>query len=790
MTGKISRLLILIAVFTFQNRLSGQWDESGNPLLNTGLFGSTTNWDILFVTDNVNRMQLMETGTTTIDGYSIDYDGHLGLSLTPSFFGTGTAGRIPYSLLHLNGTGNNAGGAQEFGYRDWMQPGIIFTHNSDLMYIGPKVGPGGEDQTDAVISWSDNDDGPVGPDVLRFLFTAPGAGTTAISANDFSDNDYDGVEIARMHGDGRMGVGVNWNNAQQPKRTLDVVNGEEDQPQLRLTHLLDENAAIGSYADFEVSANGDLYISPELDGQQRALAVGFRPEDIPTLTGEVAQVAAGTQTVLDVNGLTRVRNLPLNGVNSCVVIGSNPPGAQNGDEDHYLKRLDFTGNTSDYLSGAGTWETFSGVDCRWLDVTSLTVAGETDIYTGFINSDDCDRGKVGIGVNNIRLAKLEVSNQITRDEVDYGIYGGLNAEAQTLTAQPRVLAGVFGDFFGGNASTTTDAGVYGQAFSKGKYQVGVYGRSISSVFTVNQMGIAGVTDGIGSGSNIGVYGEVAVTGPSSWGGLFLGGTALTGMPVIVSDESVKTNVEELTNATELINSLAPKTYEYVSPGNRDIPFDAGTRYGFVAQDVQPVLPNLVREARIPEKQDSTGAFIQGTSVDLLGVRYTEIIPILVGAFKEQYAANQSQINQIEDLTETNQNLLNRIDDLEASMAQMENQLSSVLSSFQALQSNVTNCCGTTPMEKTNSETGRIELEQNFPNPFETETTINFTISETAQIRLEISDAQGRVLDVLVNQRMSEGRYTERWDASAYAPGTYYYSLYADTELLTKKMIKR
>ena len=96
----------------------------------------------------------------------------------------------------------------------------------------------------------------------------------------------------------------------------------------------------------------------------------------------------------------------------------------------------------------------------------------------------------------------------------------------------------------------------------------------------------------------------------------------------------------------------------------------------------------------------------------------------------------------------------------------------------------------TPSEKVNTETGAIKLEQNFPNPFEDVTTINFSINETAQIRLEISDAQGRVLEVLVSQRMEEGEYTERWDASAFAPGTYYYSLYADTELLTKKMIKK
>ncbi|MEM9051062.1 MAG: T9SS type A sorting domain-containing protein, partial [Bacteroidota bacterium] len=126
----------------------------------------------------------------------------------------------------------------------------------------------------------------------------------------------------------------------------------------------------------------------------------------------------------------------------------------------------------------------------------------------------------------------------------------------------------------------------------------------------------------------------------------------------------------------------------------------------------------------------------------------------------------------------------------AQMASLQEQMSNVMASVQLNQSKMNNCCGTAPQEKRNSESGKVELEQNFPNPFDTETTIQFAISEPAQIRLEISDNQGRVLDVLVNQRMEKGDYTERWDSSSVTPGTYYYSLYADTELLTKKMIKK
>lgn len=214
------------------------------------------------------------------------------------------------------------------------------------------------------------------------------------------------------------------------------------------------------------------------------------------------------------------------------------------------------------------------------------------------------------------------------------------------------------------------------------------------------------------------------------------------------------------------------------------------QYGLIAQQVATVIPELVFETTIPEIRDTLGQFVEGTSVDLLGVRYDALIPILVAGHQEQNTLLTDQAAMLAMQEEENEELLSEINALKTQMTEMQNQMTEVMSSFQSTQSKMNNCCGTTPTEKGSSETGGIELEQNFPNPFDEVTTINFSITEPAQIRLEISDSQGRVLEVLLNQPMEEGSYTVRWDASAFAPGTYYYSLYADTELLTKKMIKR
>ncbi len=77
-----------------------------------------------------------------------------------------------------------------------------------------------------------------------------------------------------------------------------------------------------------------------------------------------------------------------------------------------------------------------------------------------------------------------------------------------------------------------------------------------------------------------------------------------------------------------------------------------------------------------------------------------------------------------------------------------------------------------------------------PNPFSDETLISFELEKPATVRLDISDSAGRLLETVVEERMEPGTHQVRWDGSRYASGVYYYSLYADTILLTKRMIKK
>lgn len=86
----------------------------------------------------------------------------------------------------------------------------------------------------------------------------------------------------------------------------------------------------------------------------------------------------------------------------------------------------------------------------------------------------------------------------------------------------------------------------------------------------------------------------------------------------------------------------------------------------------------------------------------------------------------------------------------------------------------------------------VNLEQNFPNPFSSYTTINFSISESADVSLKIYDMLGKEVTTLVNEKLPAGAYSIDWNAenangriSAY--GMYYYSLVAGNTIITNYM---
>ena len=80
------------------------------------------------------------------------------------------------------------------------------------------------------------------------------------------------------------------------------------------------------------------------------------------------------------------------------------------------------------------------------------------------------------------------------------------------------------------------------------------------------------------------------------------------------------------------------------------------------------------------------------------------------------------------------------------------------------------------------------LGQNFPNPFNPSTSIEYALSEPSTVTIKVYNQVGKEIETIVNKEQPEGHYTVPFDASRLASGVYFYSITAGKFSLTKKMM--
>jgi hypothetical protein len=81
-----------------------------------------------------------------------------------------------------------------------------------------------------------------------------------------------------------------------------------------------------------------------------------------------------------------------------------------------------------------------------------------------------------------------------------------------------------------------------------------------------------------------------------------------------------------------------------------------------------------------------------------------------------------------------------------------------------------------------------DLAQNFPNPFNPSTVINYQIPENGMVTLKVYDILGKEVKTLVNEQKTTGRYDVIFDASDLASGVYIYKLQVNDFASSKKML--
>ena len=80
------------------------------------------------------------------------------------------------------------------------------------------------------------------------------------------------------------------------------------------------------------------------------------------------------------------------------------------------------------------------------------------------------------------------------------------------------------------------------------------------------------------------------------------------------------------------------------------------------------------------------------------------------------------------------------------------------------------------------------ISNNYPNPFNLVTRINYNVSKKIHVIINVYDITGRLVDTIINGVQSPGRYTVTFNTKKLASGIYFYQLKAGNFVDTKKLI--
>jgi len=80
------------------------------------------------------------------------------------------------------------------------------------------------------------------------------------------------------------------------------------------------------------------------------------------------------------------------------------------------------------------------------------------------------------------------------------------------------------------------------------------------------------------------------------------------------------------------------------------------------------------------------------------------------------------------------------------------------------------------------------LKQNFPNPFNPTTIIEYTIPVSGHVSLKVFNAIGQEVATLFNGNQKAGKYQAAFDARELSSGVYFYRLEAGNFVSSKKLV--
>ena len=421
----------------------------------------------------------------------------------------------------------------------------------------------------------------------------------------------------------------------------------------------------------------------------------------------------------------------------------------------------------------------------WGNSTYLGVYGSGSTY-----------GVYGSSANNYGVYGISGYLGVYGSGNSYGLYGSGGTTGVFGSGSSYGVRGTSTSNYGVYGASTNYVGVYGGG---GTY--GVYGNG-SSYGVYGNSGYAGI---FGKGSSYGLSGEgsygISANGTSygiwaqsgdgyafagrstngqganifstnntgivvgtdrtdkNWAAIFNGNVYAYGS-YLGSDKALKKNIEPLGDAMQIIARLKPAAYEFVHEGKlAGLRLPGGKHYGLIAQELEEVLPSLVKTSTFSTDMSADGQAATSDSsktkvtaepkkreqVELKSVNYIELIPILIAGMQQLSAKNEaleSELNELKSL---------------------------ILKDKPTLTSSA------------------AFLKQNIPNPSNHNTVISYYVpANSGYAQIKITDAKGRLVKTF-SAAKGEGHINIK--SSELPAGTYNYTLYINNKTVdTKQMV--
>ncbi len=526
-------------------------------------------------------------------------------------------------------------------------------------------------------------------------------------------------------------------------------------PDSRL-HILDENNIL------KIETSGTVGVIDFSDAGGQISRIGLDNDDfvLGTVSGEAGNVIIETggaeRLIVDDAGNVGIGRTPLYPLH---VKGTSAQMSRFETSSNF----NYTSyhNSSGYVGYIGVYNGLNDMEIG----TRFGSTGKTHLVTQTAPRLTVDKdGFVGIGTENPDEGLLHLEGQTS--SLKSGIYSKINYVGNSDVAAIEAI------------SKTNDG--YGIGIrARGSYRgINV---STNEFNTENNpfacYGVHSSANGTG-GTLYGIYGTSSGTGATNYAGYFAGDATVTGTFNNPSDRKLKKDIKLYENGLEKIRALKTKSYTYKVNEYEYMRLSDKKQIGFIAQEVEEVLPELVSENVQPEEvkfDDDGGRILIKDAINYKAINYIGLIPVLTQGIQE---LDKNTTEEILALKKENENLKSELEEIKSLIQEMNIKFSQNQKDSPQNELNV----------ELNGNTKLPFIKQNAPNPFKDQTVIEYFVpSDAGKSIISFMDINGKILKSINLDQKGQGQII--LSAEELVNGVYYYSLIIDDKKVeTKQMI--